>query len=53
VGSQAVGIASKVAELFEAKPTISQQQIQSNVYKQRQEEMDVLLNRFHKTAEVL
>jgi actin-binding protein anillin len=52
VGSQAVGIASKVAELFEAKPTISQQQIQSNVYKQRQEEMDVLLNRFHKTAEV-
>nr|XP_008200136.1 PREDICTED: actin-binding protein anillin isoform X2 [Tribolium castaneum] len=42
------GIANKVAALFEQKSTISQEQIESNVREQRQKEMDLLLNRFHK-----
>ncbi|XP_044264365.1 anillin isoform X2 [Tribolium madens] len=42
------GIANKVAALFEQKSTISSEQIESNVREQRQKEMDLLLNRFHK-----
>ncbi|KAF2896612.1 hypothetical protein ILUMI_09555 [Ignelater luminosus] len=46
--SQIGGIASKVAALFQNKTTISQQQIENNIREQRQKEMDIVLNRFHK-----
>ncbi|KAJ3648680.1 hypothetical protein Zmor_020464 [Zophobas morio] len=53
VSLKAGGIANKVAALFENKSTISQQQIEKNVQAQRKQEMDMLLNRFHKPVEVI
>lgn len=46
------GIASKVAALLENKNTISQQQIESDVKRERQKEMDVLLNRHGRARQV-
>lgn len=46
------GIAVKVAQLFQNKTTISEKHIQDMAIKQRQKEMDVLLNRFQQNIEV-
>ncbi|CAH1981243.1 unnamed protein product [Acanthoscelides obtectus] len=46
------GLASKMAALLENKTTISQEQIENSMKAQRQKEMDLLLNRFHRSKEV-
>lgn len=51
-GSRGIGIANKVAALFETQTTISQKQIEDGVKEQRKKEMDLLLNRFHKNDDV-
>lgn len=49
---QSGGIASRVAALMQNKSTISEAQIENSIKSQRQKEMDMLLNRFHKNKEV-
>lgn len=50
--AQSGGIASKMAALLQNKTTISQEQIENNIKKQRQKEMEVLVNRFNKNKAV-
>lgn len=45
------GIASKMKALLEKKSTISQSTIANSIQEQRQKDLDLLLNRFHKNQD--
>lgn len=49
---QSRGIAKTMAALLENKSTISQTQIENTIRSERQKEMDMLLNRFHRNKEI-